>query len=94
MLVATLQLKAVPEDLHARLRERAKAEHMTMRDYVLRLIENDLDSMSLSEWGARIKERGPIATGLSSEEIVEMIRRDREERGDELLRRIDEPRGR
>lgn len=83
--MATLQVKGVPEDLHSRLRERAKSERMTMRDYVLRLIESDLRTATLAEWAEQLRRRGPIASGVDTQTVVEAIRQGRDERTDAIL---------
>ncbi|MCA1712112.1 MAG: hypothetical protein LC789_10945 [Actinobacteria bacterium] len=48
--MATLQVKNLPDELHARLRDRAAAEHLTLSDYVTRLLRRDLSGPSLAEW--------------------------------------------
>jgi hypothetical protein len=48
--VSNLQVKGFPDELHGKLRDRARAEHMTVSDYVARLIERDLAWPSMAEW--------------------------------------------
>ncbi|UZN02677.1 FitA-like ribbon-helix-helix domain-containing protein [Cellulomonas sp. S1-8] len=48
--MATLQVKHLPDDLHARLADRARRSGTTMSDYVTRLLERDLDRPTVDEW--------------------------------------------
>lgn len=45
-----LQLKRVPDELHALLRARAEAEGISMSDYVIRLLREDLARPTPEEW--------------------------------------------
>lgn len=83
--MATLQLKNLPDDLHSRLRARAGEQHMTMRDYVLALLEDDLRRPSIREWATELARRGPLGPDLGSEDVVETLHRSREERDAHLL---------
>lgn len=85
--MANLQIKNVPEELHEELRRRAKLRRMTVRDYVLELIERDSVRMTMQEWFEKMGSR-PIDSDLTQEEIVQLIREEREERDIELERRI------
>lgn len=54
MLMATLQVKTLPDQLHAAARARAKQQGMTLSEYVTRLLEQDLSRPSLAEFRARL----------------------------------------
>jgi hypothetical protein len=90
--MSNLQIKDVPDDLHERLRERARGRRQSMRDYVLDLIERDLGRSTFGEWVDRMAARPPLAADLSVEEIADLIRRNREERGDQLVSAFEEAR--
>ncbi|MGY1833182.1 FitA-like ribbon-helix-helix domain-containing protein [Geodermatophilus sp. SYSU D01180] len=72
-----LQVRNVPDDLHAELRRRAAAAGMSLSDYVLRELR-------------RVGERSPMAEALARsaalriplpmDEVVEDIRADRDGR--------------
>jgi plasmid stability protein len=51
--VATLQIRNFPDDLKERLRERAERSRLTMSDYVIHLVQSDLDQPTMEEWLAR-----------------------------------------
>lgn len=45
-----LQVRNLPDELHAALKERARSERMTMSDYVTKVLRRDLSKPSLEEW--------------------------------------------
>ncbi len=47
-----LQVKNLPDDVHAALAERARSQGTTMSEYVARLIRRDLARPSLAQWVA------------------------------------------
>lgn len=48
--MSMLQVKNLPEDLHAALAARARAEGVTMSAYVTRLLSVDLQRPTVREW--------------------------------------------
>jgi antitoxin FitA len=86
--VGNIQLKNVPDDLHERLRERARREGVPMRDYALRVLERDLAKPTLTEWLDRVAARRAEAGDLSSEDVVEAIRAGRQERTRQILEAV------
>jgi predicted nucleic acid-binding protein len=52
--VSAIQVKNVPEDLHAQLRERAAAEGVTVGELILRAIRRELSSRTLEDWFAEV----------------------------------------
>jgi hypothetical protein len=74
MLVATLQVKDVPEDLHRELRRRADLEGLSIRDYLLRLIRNDQQRPPMTEWLARLRQLEPLDLGAPAAELVQADR--------------------
>jgi plasmid stability protein len=83
MLVSAIQIKNVPEGLHAELRERAHRHGQSLSDYVRRLIEVDLALPTTEEWLERVRMREPVR-GISSERIVELIHEGRRERDEQI----------
>jgi plasmid stability protein len=86
--MGNIQLKNVPDDLHQRLRERARREGMAMRDYALRVLERDLAKPTLSEWFDRVAAREPEPGPPSSEDVVAAISAGREERTRQVLEAV------
>ncbi|PRY59350.1 ribbon-helix-helix CopG family protein [Knoellia remsis] len=55
--MATLQVKNVPDELYAAVKERAAKEHMTVSDLVLRNLRREVERMSVDEWLERVTSR-------------------------------------
>jgi plasmid stability protein len=91
--MANLQIKNVPDHVHAELRRRAALEHLTIRDYVLRLIERDQERMTAQEWLARLRSREPVYLEQSAADGIAEDRAEREAHLDrvheEYLERVD-----
>ncbi|MEX0873727.1 MAG: hypothetical protein WD646_11680 [Actinomycetota bacterium] len=77
--MSMLQLKNVPEPTKRSLRKRAREAGMTMSDYVLRLIERDLQRPTPDELLRRLSELTPHDDWPSGAELLEEARREREE---------------
>jgi len=58
--MGSVQVRDVPEDLHDALRRRAAEEGMTVREYLLRVIERDLSLPTMREWLARVADLEPV----------------------------------
>jgi antitoxin FitA len=59
-IMPSLQVRDVPPEVHRRLRERARDEHMSLSEYVLDLLERDLALPGRGEWEARLASRQPV----------------------------------
>jgi len=75
--MANLQIKNLPDDVHAELRRRAGAEGTTIRDYVVRLLELDQAFPPRHRWLDAVLARPPISVPGP---VDEAVRRDRAER--------------
>ena len=82
--MSAIQVKNVPQDLHARLRQRAASQGRSVSSYVLDTLERDLALPSMREWLDNLK-RDPV-TDIGSEEIVGAIQEARDERDEQLER--------
>jgi plasmid stability protein len=89
--MGAIQVKDVPEELHAALRRRAIQEGMSLADYVLDLIRRDLGLPSRREWLERLATREPV--DISREEILEALDDARAEREAQLMNAIGAPEG-
>jgi antitoxin FitA len=76
-----IQIRHVPEDVHARLKARAAAAGMSLSDYLLREITFLANRLTWDEYFDLVDREEPIATGI---DWVETIRAEREEREREL----------
>lgn len=81
--MSNLQVKGVPPELHDELRRRAELAGMSMRDYVLRLIRQDLRTPASDELRERIRRLPPMTTG-GAEDTADLVALARVERDAEL----------
>lgn len=75
--MANLQIKDLPESLHAELRRRAHLEGVTVRAYVLDLIQRDQVQPARSEWFERV---GRLTAVEVDGPVADVVRADRESR--------------
>jgi hypothetical protein len=85
--MSAIQIKDVPAELHERLRERAREQGQSLSQYALGVIQRDLALPSTRDWLRQIAEDDPVG-GVSSEEIVDLIREGRAERDDQRPRAL------
>lgn len=85
--MSAIQVKNFPEDLHARLRERAARQGRSVSGYVTDVLERDLTRPTTREWLDSLKEDEPVS-GITSEEVVNLIREGRAERDEQILRAL------
>ena len=76
-------IRHVPDELHATLTRRAKAEGQSLQEYVMGVLSASADRMTNAEIRARLDQHlaSMPPTSLTSEDIVDFIRqgRDRED---------------
>ena len=72
-----LQVRNVPDDLHAELRRRAAAAGVSLSDYVLRELQRVAERSTTAEVFARA---AALRIPLPMDEVVEDIRADRDSR--------------
>ena len=84
MKTRMIQIRHVPEDVHRRLKERAKREGMSLSDYLLQEVKLLSTQMSWEELFEEIDQADPTPTGI---DWVKAIREGREERDRELMDR-------
>jgi hypothetical protein len=72
--MATLQIKQVPEELHAELRRRAEGNRQTLRDYVLNVLEREVERPSIVDWLRDVRANEAVVDGPSSAELVRAAR--------------------
>jgi plasmid stability protein len=87
--VSAIQVKNFPEDLHAKLRERAARQGRSVSGYVTDVLKRDLSRSTTREWLDSLKEDEPVS-GITSEEIVSLIHEGRAERGEQILRALSD----
>jgi plasmid stability protein len=68
-----IQIRNVPDELHARLKEKAARERLTLSDYLLRMAEREAKTVSVEELAERARRRGRFP-GASGGEIIRELR--------------------
>lgn len=61
-VVATLQVRNLPDDLHARLADRSRSLGVSMAEYVTRTLRADLARPTFAEWEADVRANGSDRT--------------------------------
>jgi plasmid stability protein len=84
--VSAIQIKNVPEELHEKLRDRARSEGRSLSKYILATLERDLAVPSTREWLNSL-QRDP-ATNIEPGEIARLIQEGRAERDEQILSAI------
>ncbi len=84
--MSAIQIKNVPEELHDRLRERARSEGRSLSKYILATLERDLSVPSTREWLDSLS-RDP-ATNIEPGEVARLIQEGRAEREEQILSAI------
>jgi antitoxin FitA len=78
----TIQIRDVPDDVHARLRARAAAVGESLSDYLRGEIEEIADRPAIADVLRRARRR---TVGPSVDDIVETVRSGREERTTRII---------
>jgi plasmid stability protein len=73
--MANLQVKNLPELLHARLRRYARQHHRTISDLALTALEREMDRC---EWHERLAQRPATDLGVSVSSLLEEERSQRQ----------------
>jgi plasmid stability protein len=74
----TIQIRDVPDDVHAALRTRAAANHMSLSDYALQIIEEVVGRPTVSEV-LRRADRRSRPSELDAQSVLEAVRAARED---------------
>ena len=78
--MSSLQIKHLPDEVHEKLRARARAEHSTVSAYVTRLIEKDVAKLTTREWLAELRMRPGLDHDIDIESLMDDVRNEREGR--------------
>jgi antitoxin FitA len=69
-----LQVKNLPEDLHAALADRARREGVSMSEYVTRLLRRDLSRPTMTEWLAEQRDASPTTRRIDVVHALDIAR--------------------
>jgi hypothetical protein len=73
-----LQIKDMPDELHGELRRRADRAGMSMRDYVLALIERDQRRPPVADWLTQVRGRAAVPLSGSGADEIRAARAERD----------------
>ncbi len=73
-VVSTLQVKRLPEDVHAALKRRAQEEGLSMSDLVTRILRRDLALPSVSRWLETVPGAEPPGREVDIEQLLDRVR--------------------
>jgi len=72
-----LQIRGVPVALRERLRRRADGKGLSMSQYVIEILKDDLARPTVAEWAAEVGKLPPVDFGgKTGAELVREIRRE------------------
>lgn len=71
-----IQVRNVPDWLHAELTGRARRSHRTLTDYVQEVLEREVARPPAQEVFERIRGRAPVDPGRPAAELIEEERRE------------------
>jgi len=88
MKTRMIQIRHVPEEVHRRLKERARREGMSLSDYLRRELTQLSEQLTWVELFEELDHENRSFDGLEGVDTVELIRQGREERDRELMGRM------
>jgi plasmid stability protein len=72
-----IQVRDVPETIHATLKARAAREGMSLSDFIKRELQRDAERPSMEEWLQRTRETRPVATKRTAADVIREMRDER-----------------
>ena len=72
-----IQVRNVPESVHREAKARAAREGITLSDLALRALRKEVETLTLDEVVARVRELGPV---YGAPPAAEILRKERDER--------------
>jgi len=72
--VSNLQVKNLPDDLHEKLRERAREQHTTVSQLVTRILNRELARPSMDQWLAQLDSLPRTDKDIDTQAVLDEIR--------------------
>jgi plasmid stability protein len=69
-----IQIRNVPDDLHGAIKVKAAKSGMSLSDYLLRLISQEVRQLTLEEWFERVRELEPVEPDEDAAVTIRKIR--------------------
>lgn len=76
-MATMIQIRNVPDDLHRRAKARAALQGITLSDLALRALHREVETLTLDEVVARVRELGPV---YDAPPAADVIREERDRR--------------
>ena len=74
MLMATLQVKRVPDDLYQKAKQRAATEGISLSEMIVRMMRRELMVPSVAEWLDMVNKRKRGAIDFDIQELMDEVR--------------------
>jgi plasmid stability protein len=69
-----IQIRDVPEEVHATLKARAARERMSLSDFLKKELEHTVERPSMKEWLEQAQQTKPIRSKRSAAQIIRELR--------------------
>jgi plasmid stability protein len=69
-----IQIRNVPDEVHAILKARAALEGMSLSDFMKKELERAVERPTMREWLVHVREARPIPSRRSAAQIVRELR--------------------
>jgi hypothetical protein len=80
-----LQIRGIPVKTRDALRRKAESQGLSMSQYLIDLVQRDVEKMPLDEWLAMVRKNPPVDLGgLSAADIIREDRAEQDAHWDEI----------
>lgn len=86
-----LQIRGIPVKTRDALRRKAESKGVSMSQYLIDLIQRDVQTMPLDEWIAMVRKNPRIDLGRPAAELLHEAREEEDARWDEYFASRREP---
>lgn len=80
-----LQIRGIPVATRDKIRRKARSKGVSMSQYLIDLIDQDVEKMPLDDWLAMVGKDPPIDIGMSAADLLKEVRDDEDARWDEYF---------
>ena len=77
-----LQIRGIPVKTRDALRRRAESNGVSMSQYLVDLIQRDVEKMPLEEWIAMVRKDPPVELGRPASELLREVHEEEDARWD------------
>lgn len=80
-----LQIRGIPVKTRDRLRRKAESKGVSMSQYLIDLIDREVETMPIEEWIAMVRKNPPVDIGMSAADLLKEIHDEEDARWDEYF---------